>query len=90
MKYPVNILKLAHIKSSHNRLELLTSDNCACFFCKKNFSPLEITEWTDNNTQDVGQTALCPRCGIDSVIGSSSGFPILDDAFLREMNQYYF
>jgi len=34
-------------------------------------------------------TALCPRCGIDSVIGSASGYPITAD-FLLMMRKYYF
>jgi hypothetical protein len=34
--------------------------------------------------QGVGQTALCPRCGIDAVIGSASGYPITQD-FLQRM-----
>jgi hypothetical protein len=35
-----------------------------------------------------GVTALCPRCGIDSVIGSDSGFPV-ERGFLRRMKQHW-
>jgi hypothetical protein len=35
------------------------------------------------------QTALCPHCGIDSVISSASGYPITA-AFLHRMHDYWF
>jgi hypothetical protein len=47
------------------------------------FAPSEITEWVDH-WEGVGQTALCPRCGIDSVIGSESGYPLTKE-FLERM-----
>jgi hypothetical protein len=34
--------------------------------------------------QGVGQTALCPWCGIDAVIDSVSAYPITQD-FLQRM-----
>jgi hypothetical protein len=37
----------------------------------------------------ANQTALCARCGIDSVIGDKSGFPIARE-FLAEMQRYWF
>lgn len=36
-----------------------------------------------------GETALCPRCGIDSVIGDGAGFAV-DRALLVEMNAFRF
>ncbi len=61
----------------------------------KIFEPSEITDWVNESSEkqtdinDIGQTALCPHCGIDSVIGSSSGFPMTVE-FLKEMNVYWF
>jgi hypothetical protein len=55
-----------------------------CFYCQAVYSPNEITDWTDDD-----QTALCAKCGIDSVIGAKSGFPITPE-FLAEMNRYWF
>ena len=52
----------------------------------KIFTPQEITDWIEDKS---GITALCPSCGIDSVIGESSGFPITEE-FMREMNSYWF
>lgn len=61
----------AHKHSFRNREEVLNSGTCGCFYCWATFRPREITEWTDGE-----QTAHCPICIIDSVIGSASGFSI--------------
>ena len=39
--------------------------------------------------EDTDGTALCPFCGIDSIISESSGFPITKE-FLEQMNKRYF
>ena len=74
----------AHQHCSQHRAEILASDICGCFYCENTFGPREIVEW-----QDDDQTAFCPKCGIDSVIGSASGFPI-DKQFLHEMCEHWF
>jgi hypothetical protein len=76
---------LAHKHSAKHRVEMEASDKCGCFYCLSIFSPSEILDWL----KEGDGTALCPRCGIDSVIGSRSGYPITD-FFLREMNRYWF
>jgi hypothetical protein len=79
----------AHRHSSHHREEVLRSDLCGCFYCRKSFPPTAISEWTDE-VGGRGQTALCPRCGIDAVIGSASGLPVAKLKFLREMRRRFF
>jgi len=79
-------LTKAHDRSSAHKAEILSVDLCACFYCQKTFSPFEITEWIDE--PKGGETAVCPRCGIDSVL--SSNLPIDDKEFLDEMNKYWF
>jgi len=61
---------------------------CGCFYCCAVFPPGGIDEWVDEQDGE-GQTALCPRCGIDSVIGDRAGFPITPE-FLGRMNEYWF
>ena len=78
-------VKLAHKHSSSHLEELAKSLLCGCFFCCATFAPSEITEWCDD-----GHTALCPICGIDSVIGDASGFPITSPDFLAKMNRHWF
>ena len=77
-------LELAHKKSIRHRTQIEASDKCGCFYCKKTFAPQEITDWVDDN-----DTALCPYCGIDSVIGNASGYTI-EAEFLEKMHQYWF
>ena len=51
-----------------HREDVLGSTVCGCFYCCAEFEPGEIHEWVDADEQGLGQTALCPRCGIDAVI----------------------
>jgi uncharacterized paraquat-inducible protein A len=58
----------AHKHSLRNRAEIEASAICDCFYCFAIFPSSDISEWVDD-----GQTAICPRCGIESVLGSASG-----------------
>jgi len=68
----------------NNRDELLRSDICGCYYCLKFFPPSKIEAWVDD-----GLTGSCPHCGIDSLIGSSSGIPISSDIF-ETINRLFF
>lgn len=73
-------------KFSINNGEMLKKDKkCGCFYCLSIYSPTEINEWI----HDKELTALCPYCGVDSVLGESSGYPITKE-FLSEMNERWF
>ncbi len=74
----------AHKHCIKHRVEIEASEVCGCFYCMATFAPSEIVKWTDD-----GQTALCPRCPVDSVIGSASGYPITS-AFLQRMHDHWF
>ena len=78
----------AHRHSIRHRDEILASEACGCFFCLAVFPPREINQWVDT-INGLGQTALCPKCEIDSVIGSNSGYPI-DQEFLDQMRKHWF
>ena len=75
----------AHEFSSNHRDELLKDNKCGCFYCLEVFNPNEILEWVE----DTSGTAICPYCGIDSIIGEHSGYPIMKD-FLKQMQDYWF
>ena len=79
----------AHRHSSQHREELLRSTTCGCFYCCETFSPQAIQEWIDMDESGVGQTAECPKCGIDSVLGDASGFTI-ELSFLERMKAHWF
>lgn len=80
----------AHEFSSNHKPELEKDRICGCFCCLEIFDPQEIEEWIIEDTPiDRRGTAICPRCGIDSVIGESSGYPITRE-FLQKMNDCWF
>ncbi len=75
----------AHTYSINHKSKILKDKKCGCFYCLKIFSPTEITDWIE----DEKGTAICPHCGIDAVIGESSGFSITEE-FLLKMKNYWF
>jgi len=75
----------AHKHSSRHRREIQSSTVCGCFYCLATFPPQEIEQWLNEGDS----TALCPKCTIDSVIGSASGFPITE-SFLKRMHAVWF
>ncbi|MBN9117629.1 MAG: cytoplasmic protein [Planctomycetes bacterium] len=81
---PVPDVDRAHPHSIRNRPEILASERCGCFYCLRTFAPAEVDGWLA-----VEHTALCPYCGIDSVLGSASGFPVTAE-FLRRMHARWF
>ena len=78
-------LVAAHRHCRGQRSELVASTVCGCFYCKETFVPSEIADWCDD-----GETALCPKCGVDSVLASESGWPVTDAAFLEAMHRFWF
>ena len=74
----------AHKESSYHRHILRGSDLCGCFYCLDTFDYQNIETWCDD-----GNTAICPSCGIDSVIGAASGYPITEE-FLTAMKKHWF
>jgi len=88
-KYGIECLKSAHKHSIYHQKEIMESDVCGCFSCKQIFQPKEIFNWCDKDNPK-GATAMCPYCYVDSVIGSESGYPVDEQEFLEEMNEYWF
>lgn len=77
-------LKRLHTYSAHNRSRIAVAGKCYCFYCKAVLDSSEITDYADH-----GQTAICPKCGIDSIIPDSIDEPI-DTKTVAELNQYWF
>jgi hypothetical protein len=69
-------------KSSRDREWILKSKICACFRCFAEFEATRITEWIDK-----GETALCPICTVDSVIGFGEA---VDHELLHQMHRRWF
>lgn len=83
-KMNTDILSLVHGASFRNRAVIERSHRCGCFCCCSMFEAASVDEWVDN-----GETALCPRCGVDAVIGDASGFGLSED-LLKKMNGRFF
>ncbi len=85
MKYEFKYLKIAHDNCSEHKKEILKSEFCGCFYCCEKFETKDIKEWI---LDEKDETAICPKCGIDSVV--SEKYPISDINFLNEMNECWF
>lgn len=85
----VDELTVAHDATRYNREALASDNKCGCFSCLKIFLPSEIEEWCCEEEDGDEVSAICPYCGIDSVIGESSGFPITQE-FLQAMYRRWF
>lgn len=80
---PQASLTKIHSKSRRNRSSLARSAICGCFYCLNEYPFQRISEWTDD-----GETAICPCCGVDAVLGFSS--PSADHGLLRDMHKHWF
>ena len=83
------ILEEAHKFCRNNMPSLRQDRRCGCFYCLTIYDPKEIVEWLEGKPGDPRGTALCPHCGIDSVLSKSAGFPLTKE-FLTEMYKYWF
>ena len=87
MSFPESYLESAHKHCSQNRTEIEASDVCGCFYCCGTFPGKDVNYWIPD---DAGDTAVCPLCPVDSIVGSASGLPVGDPAFLTAMHNYWF
>lgn len=75
----------AHKFCSNHKEKLLRNHNYGCFYCLEIFSPNKIEEWIE----DTRGTVICPYCGVDSIIGESSKYPITKE-FLKMIQECWF
>ena len=73
--------------SLNNEIEILRSQKCGCFFCGKTFNARKVSQWESGT--NGGASAICPECGMATVIGDASGVP-LTKAVLNEMSQAFY
>jgi hypothetical protein len=66
-----------------NRQFMTPGAACRCFYCQSAFPAEQIGQWIDE-----GKTALCPHCGIDSVLSSSAD--ALSDSLIGQLHAAYF
>jgi hypothetical protein len=62
----------------HNRAEIEAANLCGCISCEQIFQRSDIRRWVG-----AGATAVCPRCDIAAVVGSSAGFELTSELLHR-------
>ena len=82
-------IREAYEHTSNHRDEIMKSNSVGCFYCCKVFPKSQIEKWVDTDKEGLGHTALCPKCGVDSLIGDAAGY-ILNTPFLEKMKSYWF
>jgi hypothetical protein len=78
----MNIKELSK-QSLRNKKSIDSALKCGCYFCCQIFEPKEIKEWIDG-----GETALCPKCKVDSIIAEKE--TPLETEFLEKASKYWF
>lgn len=68
-----------------NRVEVIESFRCGCYHCGSTFDASDIVMWTDGE-----ETAVCPQCFLDTVIGDSVFRQACNKSVLDHMNWYGF
>lgn len=82
------LLFALHHSTFRNEKQIHDSKTCGCFYCETIFRPDDVVKWCDNDGEG-DRTALCPHCGIDSVIGDACEMRVTPD-LLRLMNMMFF
>lgn len=83
-QYSLSLLKDAHMHTIHNRHEVEASQVCYCICCRSFFKPEEIDSYADE-----GDTAICPYCDCDAVLGEACGIKLTDDLLEQLHNKYF-
>lgn len=66
-----------------NRNIILASQKAGCLLCTSCYDASEVTAYTDE-----GETALCPVCGLDGVIGDAEGIE-MTEITLVALNEFF-
>ena len=86
--WTVDELKVIYSHSIRNEESILKSNLCGCFHCICIFPATDIKLSEMMVEKDGVKTAICPICGIDSVLGDAS--VEITAEILEAMNEYYF
>ncbi len=99
--FPNAYLEQAHHHGFRNKGELAHSLVCVCIYCKDTFAFSDIDWWVNDRPgpgsgEPAGspfvetETAVCPNCHVDLVIGDASGLPVTDKAFVDAIHERWF
>jgi len=68
------------------------SGGVGCFYCLAVFPTADVVEWVDEDPQSPngsGRTALCPKCGNDSVLPDSLWFALTPELLLKMKTRFF-
>lgn len=88
MRHSSATLEALHDLSEDNRDAVKGARACGCFHCLATFDASAVVDWMPGRDQEQA-TAICPQCGVDSVIPARDGEPV-DMDLLRSMRAYWF
>ncbi len=74
--------------AANNEDEVKASDQCGCFHCLEIFDASEIEDWVETEGAH-SQSAVCPHCDVESVIGDAAGYPLTEE-FLTALRDVQF
>lgn len=84
----------AYLQAAHsdactaNWEQIQRSTLCGCAYCGGIYEA-SLVRWEDTIADREGPTAVCPKCGIDCILGDASGYPVTPE-FLEAMYQMWF
>ena len=81
--FDADLLARLHRSSFRNRGALEATGRAACFGCLQTLEASRVVEYVD-----AGQTALCPACGLDTLL-PVHGAEDADVQLLRALNERY-
>ena len=70
--------------ATSNEKALKNAPKAGCYYCMSIFDASEVTEFLQQE-----RTALCPKCGIDSVLPSTAPYELTQEC-LKELNAFWF
>ncbi|MCK9548201.1 MAG: hypothetical protein RBS49_04275 [Sphaerochaeta sp.] len=90
-QYPDHYLKEAHQATFANEDQIMESTQCRCFYCGYHFDAHDEEHllWATER-EPLARTLHCPKCLVDCVLGSASGYPINDEAFIWACTEAWF
>jgi len=78
--------KWYHDHVTANKEEISKSGKCGCASCVRIFDASEVTWFCKDSS---GETAVCPYCYVDALIGDACGKPVTK-SMLRKFNREMF
>ena len=86
MKLSKELSDSYHSHTIRNRQEIDQSEYCHCISCCKTYPSAIVMNFIKDGE---GETAMCPNCGIDAVIGDACGLEI-NQEILTALNKRWF